>query len=308
MQLLVFWAILTGILVLMVLLYQLPEEAVVLSVCLSLPVLMGFLGYRWHQYRKVTRLIMLQDFNPERYPKDVEPYVECARHLLEEKRMVQEQAIAEQKELMDYFSLWAHQTKLPLAVLRLLCEQDPLDIKAIRLQIRRLGQYIDMAMAYIRLEADSDYQLENQAVDPIIKRAIRSFSTEFIHKKIHLEYRETGRMVITDSKWLGFVIEQILSNAIRYTPEGGTIKIYASGSLICIQDTGCGIDPADLPRIFDQGFSGFNGHAASGSSGIGLYLCRKVLDRLSHTIEIESIPQIGTNVMIDLQQEPLLIK
>lgn len=307
-QLLVFYILMISILALLVVLYQLPGEAVWLCFWLSLPVLGSFLGYRWHQYRKVRDLMAMDQFDSSHYPGDVVPYAQKLEEMQKKMAADKEKAFVDRRELVDYFSLWAHQTKLPLAVLRLLCEQDYPDTRAIRMQMKRLTQYVDMAMAFVRLESDSDYKLKTQPVDLMIREAVRGFSTEFIHKKLKLEYTETHRQAITDSKWMTFVLEQVLSNAVRYTPEGGTIRIYGSGNTICIQDTGCGIDPADLPRIFDQGFSGFNGHASSTSSGVGLYLCKKVLDRLGHTIEIQSVLGKGTKVIIGISQNQLLMK
>ncbi len=129
---------------------------------------------------------------------------------------------------------------------------------------------------------------------------IRSFSSDFINKKLRLEYSETGRRVVTDEKWLAFVIEQVLSNAVKYT-KAGSISIFAdeSGSL-CIKDTGIGIAVEDLPRIFENGYTGFNGRADKKASGIGLYLCRRICDDLNHGISAESEIGEGTTIKIDM--------
>lgn len=305
-QLLVFYFLITGCYCLVVWLYQQPKEIILTCFLMSLPVLVGFLCYRWHNYSKARRLLAGYEFDPSLYPAQDRIYIDTLNKLKVQNREISEKDRQEQKELLDYFSLWAHQTKLPLSVLRLLCCQEPLDTESIRLQMRRLDQYVEMAMAYVRLESSSDYKIKNQPLDPIVKNAIRHFSTEFIHKKIFLDYTPQDLEVLSDSKWLEFVIEQILANALRYTPERGEIRIYVKDEILYIQDTGCGIDPSDLPRIFEQGFSGFNGHQDDSSSGIGLYLCQKILKRLGHAIHIESRLKIGTTVAIDLHKNSIL--
>jgi signal transduction histidine kinase len=124
----------------------------------------------------------------------------------------------------------------------------------------------------------------------------------FILKKITLDFQETGKTVLTDGKWLAFVVEQVLSNALKYTPEGGTIRIYGDGDTVVISDSGIGIQPEDLPRVFEKGFTGYNGRTERKSTGIGLYLCRQVLQRLCHGITITSRPGQGTLVRLDLSR------
>ncbi len=124
----------------------------------------------------------------------------------------------------------------------------------------------------------------------------------FILKKITLDFQETGKTVLTDGKWLAFVVEQVLSNALKYTPEGGTIRIYGDGDTVVISDSGIGIQPEDLPRVFEKGFTGYNGRTERKSTGIGLYLCRQVQQRLCHGITITSRPGQGTLVRLDLSR------
>ena len=121
-------------------------------------------------------------------------------------------------------------------------------------------------------------------------------------KKISLDFQETGRTVLTDEKWLSFVVEQLLSNAVKYTPEGGLVRVYGDGETLVIADSGIGIRPEDLPRVFEKGFTGFNGREDKKSTGIGLYLCRQVLDRLNHRISITSRLGQGTLVRLDLSR------
>ena len=138
---------------------------------------------------------------------------------------------------------------------------------------------------------------------------MRKFAGQFIRKKIRLDYEPLGAMVLTDEKWLRFVVEQVLSNALKYTPAGGTISVTLEDPLtLCIADTGIGIAPEDLPRVFDRGFTGYNGRREQKSSGIGLYLCRRILDKLGHTITVDSVPGEGTVVSIRLDSREMRVE
>ena len=134
-------------------------------------------------------------------------------------------------------------------------------------------------------------------------QAVRKFAKMFILKKITLDFQETGKTVLTDEKWLLFVVEQVLSNALKYTPAGGTIRIYGDGATVVIADNGIGIREEDQARVFEKGFTGYNGRADKKSTGIGLYLCRQVMDRLNHGISLTSRPGQGTLVRLDLSRE-----
>ena len=140
-----------------------------------------------------------------------------------------------------------------------------------------------------------------------MRQAIRKFSFEFIRKKIRIDFDETNMKVLTDEKWLVFVLEQLLSNAMKYTNEGN-VHIYGYDSTLFIEDTGIGIDPSDLPRVFEKGFTGFNGRSDKQASGLGLYLCKSIMNKLSHGIEIESQVNKGTKVILYLKHEDLRVE
>ena len=134
----------------------------------------------------------------------------------------------------------------------------------------------------------------------IVRQAVRKLSRIFILKRITLDFQETGRRILTDEKWLLFVIEQVLSNALKYTPAGGIIRIYGDGGALIIADSGIGIREEDQARVFEQGYTGYNGRADKKSTGIGLYLCKEVMDRLEHGISLTSRPGEGTAVWLEL--------
>ena len=160
-----------------------------------------------------------------------------------------------------------------------------------------------MVLQYLRLESESsDLVLKTQNLDDIIRQAVKKYAPLFIRKKLTLVYEPVNCQVLTDEKWLEFVLEQILSNAIKYTKRG-SVAVYMDDreeKTLVIADTGIGIAAEDVPRVFEKGFTGYNGRYDKRSTGIGLYLCRRVLNRLSHTIRIESEPGQGTRVYINL--------
>ena len=168
----------------------------------------------------------------------------------------------------------------------------------------KIGQYVDMVLGYLRLDSDStDYVFCDTDLDALIRQAVRKFARLFILKRITLDFQETGRTVLTDGKWLSFVVEQLLSNALKYTPAGGAVRIYGDGETLVIADTGIGIREEDLPRIFEKGFTGYNGRTGQKSTGIGLYLCRRVTEKLGHDLTIVSRPGQGTIARLDLSRE-----
>lgn len=164
-------------------------------------------------------------------------------------------------------------------------------------------EQIKMALQYLRMEKmTSDLVFTRCDLDALIRQAVRKYAPLFIRRKIILSYEPVHCEVLTDEKWLVFVLEQILSNALKYT-KSGSIHIYLSPDApktLVIEDTGIGIAPEDLPRIFEKGYTGCNGRADKRSTGIGLYLCRQIMEKLSHTIRIESEMGVGTKVYLGL--------
>ena len=207
-------------------------------------------------------------------------------------------------DLTAYYTLWAHQIKTPIAAMRLLLQQEGEENGELGQELFRIDQYVDMAMQYMRLDGSgSDFVLRRYDLDEIIKPAVRKFAPQFIRRRLKLCYEPTGKTVLTDAKWLGFVIEQLLSNAVKYTPEGGTVTIRCTDAPeLVIADTGIGIEPEDLPRVFEQGFTGYNGRADRKATGLGLYLCRRVCRKLGHPISIDSRVGEGTAVTIGLDR------
>lgn len=212
-------------------------------------------------------------------------------------------------DMVDYYTMWAHQIKTPIASMHLILQkQDSEDSRRLRTELMRIEQYVEMVLCFLRLDSDStDYVLKEYRLDDIIRTAIRKLAPQFIMKKLALEYEHTDEVALTDEKWLGFVVEQVLSNAVKYT-SSGSISIKCDGDRLVISDTGIGIAAEDLPRIFDKGYTGFNGRADRKASGIGLYLCRRICDNLGHSIKAESAPGHGTTIIIGLERDKLEVE
>lgn len=206
---------------------------------------------------------------------------------------------------MDYYTTWVHQIKTPIASMRLLLEKEDSPVsRQLSEELFRVEQYVQMVMTYQRLDSDStDYVFRQTDVDAVVRGAIRKFAPQFISKGIRLDYVPRQTLVVTDEKWLSFVIEQLLSNAIKYTPAGCITIRFQDNNDLTITDTGIGIAPEDLPRIFERGYTGYNGRTDKRASGLGLYLCRRICDALGHGISIRSTPGVGTTVTISLSQK-----
>ena len=197
----------------------------------------------------------------------------------------------------------------PIAALKLLCQEDDSDRgREMTAELLRVEQYVEMVLHYLRLESEStDYVLRETEIDPLLRQAARRYAPLFIRSRVSLQLEDTGLRVLTDGKWLGFVVEQLLSNAVKYAP-GGTVWVYAEGESLCIADNGIGIAAEDLPRVFERGYTGKNGRLERRSTGIGLFLCREVCRRLGHGITIASRPGEGTEVRLDLHREKLEVE
>ena len=214
---------------------------------------------------------------------------------------------AARKDTEDYYATWVHQIKAPIAVMRILLQQaDTRENQELKSELFRIEQYVEMVLYYVRLgESGSDLVVQEHDLDDIIRKAVRKYAGQFVRKRINLVYQGTDIRVLTDEKWLSFIIEQLLSNAVKYTSKGSvTISVDAEKRLT-ISDTGIGIAGEDLPRIFEKGYTGYNGRVEKKSTGIGLYLCKMAADKLGHRLSAESEPGKGSRFTIDLESYPL---
>ena len=229
-------------------------------------------------------------------------YSDMIQLLFAEKSRIEADSALKATDLSDYYTIWAHQIKTPIAAARLLLQSGEYDSEEMSEQIQKIEEYTEMAMCYARLSSEStDFVIREYSVDELVKKNIPKFSSMFLRKGLTLSIKPMGLTVVSDEKWLGFVIGQVISNALKYTNSGG-VEIYAEGNSLCIKDTGIGISSEDLPRIFEKGYTGLNGRIDDKASGIGLYLCDKICRKLGYKITAESSDN-GTVIRIDLSRQ-----
>lgn len=216
----------------------------------------------------------------------------------------------ERRESMDYYTTWVHQIKTPISVMRMSLQgEDTEEYRELQGELFRIEQYVEMALNWMRLGGGaSDFVFRECELDGIIRQAVHKYAPQFIRKRLWLSYEPVDITVLTDEKWLLFIIEQILSNAIKYTRTGGVKIAVTQDKVLQISDTGIGIAPEDVPRIFEKGFTGYNGRADKKSTGLGLYLCRLTADRLSHKITVESTVGKGTVFSLELHRDALEVE
>lgn len=214
-----------------------------------------------------------------------------------------ERAAQERQDMLDYYTAWVHQIKTPIAVMRLKLSEDTAEHRALSAELSRIERYVDMVLQYIRIDSDStDLVIREYKLDTLIREALRKQAEQFIEKRLILKYTPTEATVITDQKWLIFILDQLLSNAVKYTP-AGTVTISFSDGILTVSDTGIGIAPEDLPRVFDKGYTGTNGRLGQKSSGLGLYLAKKAADMLSVPLSVESAIGVGSSFHLNLRQD-----
>ena len=301
LKVLVLLVVVEGIFVSSYFLFDLPAVTVLYPLVLSSVAILiaGVIDFLivYNKHGRLKRNDLPQTSGP--LEKD---YQEIINKLKEEQEYSRQKTTSDFNNMVEYYTVWAHQIKTPIASMRLQIQSVDSDL-ARRLDgdLNRIEAYVEMVLTFLRLDSDStDYVIRKIDLDAVIKPAIRKFARDFISKKLTMDFKPTEYKVLSDDKWLSFVIEQVLSNAVKYTKKGG-IKVYMDEpGILCIEDTGIGISAEDLPRVFENGYTGFNGREDKRASGIGLYLCKRICDNLGHKIYAESEPGVGTKIRIDM--------
>ena len=362
-------------------LYDIPSDAIIYGCELSFVwsavcLLIDF--YKYYKRHKLLHINREQFFeNAEELPEYMDiiecDYQDLAKELYQAKQELISQNRIARKEMLDYYGMWVHQIKTPIAAMDILLQnteqflyqldgkeiidnirivsddvianeeriagievdkkketdsltvdteektdnivvlgdivnnrinkmleliQESMPVSDMKMELFKIEQYVEMALNYLRVEdISSDLSFKKHAVDDMVRQVIRKYSKIFISKKIKMNFKPTQKYVVTDEKWFVFVLEQLISNALKYTKQG-QIAIYMEDKSLVIEDTGIGIPAEDLPRIFEKGFTGYNGRENKKSTGIGLYLCKNIMDKLQWNITVDS--EVGTGTKIYL--------
>lgn len=282
--------------------------AVFLATALGmLVVLYDYWRYRETQHilqTEFTRITLTIEGLPIPADSIEESYQKLIHILYAEMSAVATRADIAQSELESYYTTWAHQIKNPIAAMRLVLQTNPSQVhRELLNELIKIEQYVEMVLQYVRTDnVTTDYVFRSYAVDDMIRPVLRKYASVFITKDLTLVYEPIRVDVVTDDKWLSFVIEQIISNALKYTSSGSITISHTQDNELLIADTGIGIDSADLPRVFDKGFTGFNGRYEKTSTGIGLFLVKRIMAKLGHKLRIESEVGVGTRVYIGLDR------
>lgn len=293
-------------------LYDLHAEAVLYAslLCASVGavfIVAKFIGFR-RRYIIRRRLIdevgMIVLDLPEPKTPEEEQYCEVIAMLRERCGELQGKYETDRTKMLDYFTTWVHQIKIPISVMQITLEQESSEESAqLGAELMRISQYVEMVLYYFRLEDEgSDLVARRVNVDDVIRQNVRKYAPVFIRRRLRLQYDGTQLFAVTDEKWLGFIIEQLLSNALKYTDKG-SISVSVEGMCISVQDTGIGIAAQDLPRIFERGYTGLNGRVNDKSTGLGLYLVKKACRRIGAAIDVQSEVGKGTRVSVTLPEK-----
>lgn len=315
-QLLFFLLFFEGVLCLIYGLYGLPWGPAGYTCLVTAVVTLGFLMagfFRWK--RKRRQLLILkrqaeQSLETADLPKAETPLEKIYQEIIQdqEKRCQREQKESREKLVRsrEYYTRWSHQIKTPIAAMELLLQEEPADVRALKRELLKTSQYVEMALSYQRMEGDgNDLVIQRYELRPVVMQAVKKVSPLLIHKHISFSAGDLSGEVLTDEKWLVFVLEQLLTNASKYTKEGGSVRIGQENGLLVLRDTGIGIRPEDLPRIFEWGYTGYNGRLDKRSTGVGLALVKQVMEMLGNKMEIRSVLGEGTEVFLDLRRTEL---
>ena len=300
-------------------LYDIPFDAIIYGCELSFvwcAVCLFIDFYKYYKRHKLLHINREQFFDDaEQLPEHMDiieyDYQELAKELYQAKQeLISKNRIAK-KELLDYYGMWVHQIKTPIAALDILLQntermlyqldekemmQKAISVSDMKMELFKI--YVEMALNYLRVEdISSDLVFKKHELDDMVRQVIRKYAKIFISKKIKIDFKPTKACIVTDEKWFIFVFEQIISNALKYIKKG-QIFIYMKEKSLVIEDTGIGIPAEDLPRIFEKGFTGYNGRENKKSTGIGLYLCKNIMDKLQWNITVDSEVGSGTKIYL----------
>ncbi|WP_308637142.1 sensor histidine kinase [Paenibacillus silvisoli] len=268
----------------------------------------ALLGYLWIRYRQTVRAIRHMDGEEDEQLSleaefALQRIAELKKQHIREMNRIQER----QREHDDFIVSWFHEIKTPIAVLRLL-QQTDMDADSLREEIAKIEHYVDQALYYAKLDSFSqDYDIQHCDVIRVARELVKSHAKTFISKRIRIELEAASLEVQSDPKWLQFIVDQVLTNSLKYTEPGGQITLSAAETAderqLLIRDTGIGISPQDLPRIFYRGFTGETGRTHTKSTGMGLYLAQQLSNKLGHYMTCASEAGAYTEIAIHFPKD-----
>lgn len=279
--------------------------------CYILGILTFFLFWKWfrinHTLKELTSEKAIDDLPVIQSLTDNERIYQIIikRNQAVRKRL-QVQLNKNMQDMQDYYAMWAHQIKVPISVLDLMNQTDTVDKYETSNQLIIINQYLDMMLQFIRLKSfNQDLQYQKISVKGLLKFVINNYKFLFIHKKISVSLSDEDFSIVSDPKWLQFVFDQVIFNALKYTSQGKVSITCKNNNQVIIADSGIGISQSDLPMVFNKGYTGFNGRLNNNASGLGLYMVKSILNQLGHGISISSEVNVGTSVVINLKQKKL---
>lgn len=322
------FGVFSGIFLVIFYLYNIRIDAVKYAFFLS-AITFGlfFLVDFWLYYNKHKKLLVMEkkleaewEPLPKAWDLIEKDYARMLQAEFDKKVQAKRELRMARQDMLDYYSMWVHQIKTPIAAMQLIIQswEESMEggedscTKSLRVELFKIEQYVEMVLSYLKMEEmGSDLVLMQYPLIEIIKQAVRKYSTLFILRKIKLKLTPMEDVILTDEKWVVFVLGQVLSNALKYTRDG-SVSIYmedrAGRRVLIIEDTGIGIQQEDIPRVFERGFTGYNGREDKKSTGIGLYLCKSIMDKLGHEIFIESEEGNGTRVGMSCDRAKIWIE
>ncbi len=311
-------ALFTVIFALVFALYRAPTEAVFYAAGLCALAGLGLLAAGYVRFRRehekrlaaLENILVLTDPLPEADTPAEADFRAMAERMKAAYGALATDTARTRQEHLDWYAAWVHQIKTPIAVLQMMLQgEDTPEHRAMEAELFRIRQYAQMALTYLRLdEGAGDLVIRSVALDGLIRQAVRKYAPQFVRKKLYLRYDGTQAQVLTDEKWLSFILEQLLDNAVKYTPAGGVTIAVSPELVLSVADTGIGIARSDLPRIFEKGFTGYNGRTDKSATGLGLYLCRRSAEKLGHQLWAKSEPGKGSVFYLDLHADKLEVE
>ncbi|QKE72745.1 sensor histidine kinase [Arthrobacter citreus] len=284
-------------------------------VCLFFVAVYILLGYFRQKafYKKIVELteqekeeLILALPKPQTINQTV--YHEVLKKLHNEHTLQIQRLLIEKLEHQEFVLSWIHEVKLPIAASKLIMEHSTgksLDelVDKLEDELNKIDYYVEQALYYSRIDSFSkDYFITEINLNQIIKSSVKKYAKLFINKEIGLSIANEAQFVQSDPKWLSFITDQIVSNSLKYTNDKGTISFYYEDDQkekrLIIEDTGVGIPPQDLNRVFEKGFTGNNGRTQIKSTGMGLYLAKQLAIKLGHNLSIQSEEGLFTKVII----------